>query len=101
MRVRRLAVATCALACLGGFWTAEAAAGPLVWGEPVAIDRQAPFSNPSTLGGVSCPADDMCVAVDLFTGDVVTSTDPRGGPASWNYTWLPLSRLIDRLTDVD
>ena len=39
------------------------------------------------LEGVSCPSVSLCVAVDSAdnsVGDVITSTQPSGGPSAWN-----------------
>jgi hypothetical protein len=62
--------------------SARAAASPVSWGSPVAIDDQPPFAYPTEVSGVSCPSTGLCVAVD-GVGDVLTSTDPAGGTAAW------------------
>lgn len=36
------------------------------------------------ISGVSCPSSSRCAAVDK-NGDVLTSTDPTGGPGSWTF----------------
>jgi hypothetical protein len=41
--------------------------------------------SPCSLTGVSCPSNGLCVAVDAF-GDVVTSSNPTGGPEAWTVT---------------
>jgi len=55
------------------------AASPLAWSSPTLIDSQPPQPE---LDGVSCPSAGLCVAVDAF-GNVVTSTEPTGGAATW------------------
>jgi RNA polymerase sigma factor (sigma-70 family) len=39
------------------------------------------------LYGVSCPTPNLCAAVDSL-GNVVTSTDPAGGPSAWKVVHL-------------
>ena len=39
----------------------------------------------ASFDGVSCASASLCVAVD-DAGDVVTSTDPTGGPSAWRVT---------------
>lgn len=41
-----------------------------------------PGYGPASMTGVSCPDPSFCAAVDQ-SGNVVTSTDPHGGTASW------------------
>ncbi len=76
-----------AVAGLAGAGTAAASAptvaGPLTFSPPTKIDRNSPFSDPPDLLGVSCPTATLCVAYDA-SGDVVTSTDPTGGPSAWS-----------------
>jgi Bacterial Ig-like domain len=57
-------------------------AGPLSFGQPVKIDQS--FG----LGGVSCPAESLCVAGDS-AGDIVSSTQPTQGASAWTLTSLP------------
>jgi hypothetical protein len=54
-------------------WTAD----PLTWSMPELIDADAGLS------AVSCPAASLCAAVDS-AGNVLTSTDPAGGPSAWH-----------------
>lgn len=44
------------------------------------------------LNGLSCPSSALCVAVDS-DGNVVTSSDPTGGPAAWTVTNVDSVRL--------
>jgi hypothetical protein len=61
------------------FAPASAMAEPhLSWSAPTRI-----ADHP--LRDVSCPSPSFCVAVDTV-GDVVTSTDPEGGPAAWDVS---------------
>ncbi len=39
----------------------------------------------SAFGDVACPTTSLCVAVDA-SGNVVTSTNPTGGPSAWTMT---------------
>lgn len=55
----------------------------LAWGPPVEID-QASASN-GGLGAIACPTVSLCVAIDR-DGNVVTSTDPTGGPTTWSLS---------------
>lgn len=41
------------------------------------------------LAGLSCPNTSLCVAVDGQFGNVLTSTNPTGGAASWKLTHIP------------
>ena len=63
------------------------ALAPLIWGSPTHIDEQPPFSRLATITGVACPSRELCVAVDNV-GDVLVSTDPAGGPATWSKRHL-------------
>jgi hypothetical protein len=51
------------------------AASPLYWSYPSVIDS-------TQIDSISCPSSSLCVGVD-HVGDVVTSTDPTGGPSAW------------------
>jgi hypothetical protein len=44
------------------------------------------------LSGVSCPSNDLCVAVD--GENVLTSTDPTGGAGAWTITHLGAARGV-------
>jgi hypothetical protein len=57
--------------------TGNPAAASPTWASPVLID------SGQSLAGVSCPAINLCVAVDN-AGNVLTSTDPTGGAANWS-----------------
>ncbi len=61
------------------------ATSAMSWATPTPIDYQPPFANTVSLNGVSCPSASLCVAVDE-SGDVVASTDPTGGTATWTPT---------------
>ena len=63
------------------------ALAPLIWGSPTHIDEQPPFSSLATITGVACPSRELCVAVDNV-GDVLVSTDPVAGPATWSKRHL-------------
>jgi hypothetical protein len=84
--VRALASAVALLSgsiCMVSFAPfAGAAASPLIWGAPAQVDHQPPYGIHNPLQGVSCPSISLCVAIDQ-EGDVVTSTDPTGGAATW------------------
>jgi hypothetical protein len=60
-----------------GVPTAEAAGASLNWSAPVSVD----VAN-GTLLSISCPSASFCAAVDQ-SGNVVTSTNPTGGPSAW------------------
>jgi hypothetical protein len=62
--------------------TPAAASSPLTWATPVPADDQPPFAYLTANTGVSCPSTGLCVAVD-GAGDVLTATDPAGGPGAW------------------
>src|SRR5216683_389862 len=61
------------------------AAGPLSWKAPVRVVHQPPY-DPHILQGISCPAPTLCVAVDYTGGNLVTSSNPTGGPDAWTVT---------------
>jgi hypothetical protein len=71
-------LASSLLATAGPAW----ASSPLSWASPVPIDDQPPFAYPTKVSGVSCLSTGLCVAVD-GVGDVLTSTNPRGGTGAW------------------
>jgi hypothetical protein len=60
----------------------SAASSRLTFSRPVLVDHRHPFAASNTLSGVSCPTTALCVGVD-FAGNVVTSTDPKGGASKW------------------
>jgi hypothetical protein len=63
-----------------GAQTARAAVSPFQWGPGQEI--AAPGAQ--VLTQMSCPpASSLCVGIDNFFGDVVTSTNPTGGAAAW------------------
>jgi hypothetical protein len=64
---------------------AAASSSPLDWATPVLADPPVGGVH-SSLNGVSCPSEPLCVAVDRF-GGITTSTDPEGG------VWQPVSVL--------
>jgi hypothetical protein len=55
---------------------APAGASAFTWSPPE------PISGVASFDGITCQSASLCVAVDS-TGDVVTSTDPTGGPSAW------------------
>ena len=70
----RLAAVAMALALLA----ATARADPIAWDVPVQIDP----SSAAPLSAISCPSAQLCLAVD-GSGDLVSSSNPTGGPATW------------------
>ena len=48
----------------------------IYWGYPEVI-------NTHPVNGLTCPSSSLCVGLDEV-GDVVTSTDPTGGPSAWS-----------------
>lgn len=67
---------------------AEAAGASLTWSAPIPLD----LAN-GTLRAVSCPSASLCVAVDQ-SGNVVTSTNPTGGPSAWTAASIDASNLF-------
>jgi hypothetical protein len=53
--------------------------------------------EPRALYGVSCPSVSLCVAVD-DAGNVITSTNPTGGPAAWTVTHVDKNNSIRAVT---
>jgi hypothetical protein len=51
-----------------------------------------PIGNGGSLNSVSCPTTSFCAAVD-GNGDVLTSTDPAGGPGTWTLAPVGTSSL--------
>jgi len=47
--------------------------------------------------GVSCPTSALCVAVGA-AGDVITSTDPTGGPSTWTVTRVDGSNVVTAIS---
>jgi hypothetical protein len=72
-------VAVCVFRVTASYADAEA---PLVWGPSLRVDDQPPFAEPATVASVSCPSDNLCVAV-ANTGEVISNTDPVGAPRAW------------------
>ncbi|HET9125338.1 MAG TPA: hypothetical protein VFN65_10675 [Solirubrobacteraceae bacterium] len=79
-----------AFACAGAN---AATVAPVSWQSPV------PIGHGSPLTGISCPTSSMCVAVDE-AGEVISSTDPRGGSAAWNAVALTPALLVGNLVGV-
>src|ERR1700693_2766987 len=70
--------------------------GDLRWSAPVVMDRAAPAGSGYAIPGVSCPARNLCLAVDE-RGELLLTSNPAGGEAAWR-----ISSLIQRaLTAVD
>jgi hypothetical protein len=57
----------------------------------------APFGVRNTMEDVSCLAGPLCVAVDN-NGNVVTSTNPAGGPSAWTSTEIDGSNVINAVS---
>jgi hypothetical protein len=61
-------------------------AGPAAWTivqiRPAIPFAGSPISVPLT--AISCPSSDLCVTGDDFPREIITTTDPAGGPAAWN-----------------
>ena len=50
--------------------------------------------SPRALNDVSCPSVSLCVAADN-EGNVITSTNPTGGPAAWTLTHVDKNNSIN------
>ena len=61
----------------------------LTWAAPVRVDNPASFHGVG-LVGVSCVSSGLCVVAD-DNGNVVTSTNPTGGPSAWTVTNVDVS----------
>jgi PQQ-like domain len=59
--------------------------GPLTWSSPVRVVHQPPYDQHILLG-ISCPTTTLCAAVDYTGGNVLTSSNPTGGPHAWTVT---------------
>jgi PQQ-like domain len=70
----------------GGAGPALAASSPLMWERPALVDDQPPFAVPGSVGSVSCPAANLCVAGGASS--VLTSSDPTGGAGAWSIAHL-------------
>jgi hypothetical protein len=70
----------------GGLAAGAEAAASVHWGKANLIE---PPRN-GGFGGVSCPASNLCVAVDS-AGYLVTSTNPSGGVKAWSGT-VPIDK---------
>ena len=61
-------------------------AGPAAWAvtqiRPEFAFDGSPVSGPLT--AISCPSSRLCVTGDDFPGEIITTTDPDGGPAAWS-----------------
>jgi hypothetical protein len=61
-------------------------AGPAAWTivqiRPAVPFAGSPMSVPLT--AISCPSSHLCVTGDDFPREIITTTDPAGGPAAWN-----------------
>lgn len=64
------------LALTAGIAPSAFAASSLYWSSPSVIDTH-------TVNRLTCPSATLCVGLDNI-GDVVTSTDPTGGPSAWS-----------------
>ena len=70
---------------------AAAAAGPISWSTPEAID------SGNAIYAVSCPSNSLCVAVDS-AGNVLWSTDPAGGASTWQKTTLTGAGMLESIS---
>jgi len=61
----------------------QVVAGGLAWTAPIVVDHQEPFYG-APIRPMRCPSVNLCVAVE--GGNVVTSSNPAGGPADWAVT---------------
>jgi hypothetical protein len=67
-----------------------APAGALALSWSAAVNPLRPDADPSDLGPLSCASTALCVAADGYgSGDLVVSTNPLAGAATWNVTTLP------------
>ncbi len=73
------------------------ASSPLSWASPVRADDQPPFAAPGEIKSVSCPSSSLCFAVDN-EGDVLSSTDPRGGTGAWRRVYLDSSEDLGQIS---
>jgi Divergent InlB B-repeat domain len=64
----------------------------LAWSAPVSIDPEVEAGS-NILTGVSCASPSLCVAVD-HSGEVISSTDPGGGPSAWTRARVDGSTII-------
>src|SRR5438094_8502584 len=69
--------------------TPPPAGSRLTWAAPVRVDNPASFHGVG-LVGVSCVSSGLCVVAD-DDGNVVTSTNPTGGPSAWTVTNVDVS----------
>ncbi len=61
-------------------------AGPPAW-TVVQIRPGLPFAGSTVsvpLTAISCPSSQLCVTGDDFPREIITTTDPAGGPAAWS-----------------
>jgi hypothetical protein len=62
------------------------AAGPTAW-NITQIRPEFPFAGSIVsvpLTAISCPSSQLCVTGDDFPREIITATDPGGGPAAWS-----------------
>lgn len=86
-----MAVLICALTGAAIFASA-ALASPLSWSTPQQIDPEPP-AEPRALTSVSCSTPSFCAATD-HSGNVLTSTDPTGGPSAWHKSDINGERTL-------
>ena len=68
--------------------------GAKAWSRPIHVDTTAaPGGGFSGFSGISCPAANLCVAVDN-AGQVVTTTNPTGGAKAWTVAALPGTPIL-------
>jgi hypothetical protein len=68
--------------------TADPAAGTVTW-----TAAYTDAGEGHSLTGISCPTVTLCVAVDL-AGNVLTSTDPTGGPSAWSLADIDGTHIL-------
>lgn len=69
----------------------DPAGGPSTW-TVANIERNSyTFAGAYSLMGVSCPTSSLCVAVDGYGQDVVTSRSPTGGQSAWSVSNIGVS----------
>jgi hypothetical protein len=71
--------------------TGNPAAASPTWASPVLVD------SGHSLMGVSCPAVNLCVAVDN-AGNVLTSIDPTGGASKWSSAAIDPTHVFNAVS---
>jgi hypothetical protein len=76
-----------------GVARARAATG-FSWGAPQSVGSLFSYGVPATLRDISCPTAQFCAAVD-WNNDVISSTDPGGGPGAWTASLIDSGPAAD------